>query len=76
VRDRLQRLERDGVISGYHAALDPQSVHTGTAAFVALRFEEAAGVVKCEFRLRPSAGICEPAAFAMSDGAAARLDRT
>ena len=42
VRDRVQRLERDGVISGYHAALDPPSVDAGTAAFVALRFEEAA----------------------------------
>lgn len=39
VRDRLQRLERDGVITGYHADLDPVSVAAGTAAFVALRFE-------------------------------------
>lgn len=42
VRDRLQRLERDGVITGYHAALDPLSVHAGTAAFVAVRFDDAA----------------------------------
>lgn len=38
-RDRLQRLERDGVITGYHATLDPLSVNAGTAAFIALRFE-------------------------------------
>jgi Lrp/AsnC family leucine-responsive transcriptional regulator len=42
VRDRLQRLERDGVIAGYHARLDPVSVNAGTAAFVALRFEPGA----------------------------------
>ncbi|MFJ6671362.1 Lrp/AsnC family transcriptional regulator [Actinosynnema sp. NPDC091369] len=39
VRDRLQRLERDGVISGYHAELAPTEVEAGTAAFVALRFD-------------------------------------
>lgn len=39
VRDRLQRLERDGVIEGYHAELAPTEVEAGTAAFVALRFE-------------------------------------
>jgi Lrp/AsnC family transcriptional regulator, leucine-responsive regulatory protein len=38
VRDRLQRLERDKVITGYHASLDPASVNGGTAAFIALRF--------------------------------------
>ncbi|MEV0648847.1 Lrp/AsnC family transcriptional regulator [Phytomonospora sp. NPDC050363] len=39
VRDRLQRLERDGVISGYRAIVDPDAVGAGTAAFIALRFE-------------------------------------
>ncbi|MFE9749568.1 Lrp/AsnC family transcriptional regulator [Saccharothrix saharensis] len=39
VRDRLQRLERDGVIEGYHAELAPTEVEAGTAAFVALRFD-------------------------------------
>jgi Lrp/AsnC family leucine-responsive transcriptional regulator len=39
VRDRLQRLEHDGVITGYHAGLDPASVDAGTAAFIGLRFE-------------------------------------
>lgn len=38
VRDRVLRLERDGVISGYHAALDPAAVSAATAAFVAIRF--------------------------------------
>ncbi|MFE7114238.1 Lrp/AsnC family transcriptional regulator [Streptomyces sp. NPDC057654] len=42
VRDRLQRLERDGVITGYHANLDPASVDAGTAAFVSLRFDPGA----------------------------------
>ncbi|MET7301033.1 Lrp/AsnC family transcriptional regulator [Embleya sp. NPDC005575] len=39
VRDRLQRLERDGVITGYHAAFAPAAVEAGTAAFIALRFD-------------------------------------
>lgn len=38
VRDRLDNLERDGVVSGYRVALDPVAVGAGTAAFVALRF--------------------------------------
>ncbi|MFG3251991.1 Lrp/AsnC family transcriptional regulator [Streptomyces sp. NPDC048172] len=42
VRERLQRLERDGVITGYHAALDPGSVEADTAAYIALRFEHSA----------------------------------
>jgi Lrp/AsnC family transcriptional regulator, leucine-responsive regulatory protein len=39
VRDRLQRLERDGVIAGYHADFAPDAVDAGTAAFIALRFD-------------------------------------
>ncbi|WP_394834607.1 Lrp/AsnC family transcriptional regulator [Pendulispora rubella] len=39
VRDRLLRLEREGVITGYHATVDPAAVGGGTAAFVALRFQ-------------------------------------
>ncbi|WP_433323145.1 Lrp/AsnC family transcriptional regulator [Spirillospora sp. CA-294931] len=51
VRDRLQRLERDGVITGYRANLDPVSVDADTAAFIALRFEsgEAAKVIVNEW---------------------------
>ncbi|MFI1583346.1 Lrp/AsnC family transcriptional regulator [Embleya sp. NPDC020630] len=39
VRERIQRLERDGVITGYHAELAPARVDAGTAAFIALRFD-------------------------------------
>jgi Lrp/AsnC family leucine-responsive transcriptional regulator len=38
VRDRVLRLERDRVITGYHAALDPAAAAAATAAFVAVRF--------------------------------------
>ena len=38
VRDRVLRLERDGVIGGYHADLVPDAVDGATAAFVSLRF--------------------------------------
>lgn len=60
VRDRLQRLERDRVINGYHASLDPKSVDAGTAAFVALRFgpSEATRAVVNE-RLRAEACVLE-----------------
>jgi Lrp/AsnC family leucine-responsive transcriptional regulator len=36
VHERLQRLERTGVISSYAALVDPVAVGAGTAAFVAL----------------------------------------
>ncbi|MBH5333376.1 Lrp/AsnC family transcriptional regulator [Streptomyces pactum] len=38
VRERIQRLERDQVITGYRAAVAPESVDAATAAFIALRF--------------------------------------
>lgn len=38
VRDRLDKLSRDGVITGYRAVVDPNAVSAGTAAFVAVRF--------------------------------------
>ena len=38
VRDRILRLERDGIIAGYYARLDPEAVEGETAAFVSLRF--------------------------------------
>lgn len=38
VRDRLNALERQGVISGYRVVVDPETVNLGTAAFVKLRF--------------------------------------
>ena len=33
--ERVRRLERDGVITGYHARLDPQQVGAGLLVFVA-----------------------------------------
>jgi Lrp/AsnC family transcriptional regulator, leucine-responsive regulatory protein len=38
VRDRLDKLARDGVVDGYRAVVAPQAVGADTAAFVALRF--------------------------------------
>jgi Lrp/AsnC family transcriptional regulator, leucine-responsive regulatory protein len=38
VRDRLDKLLRDGVVTGYRAVVEPHAVGAGTAAFVALRF--------------------------------------
>ena len=37
VADRVQRLERSGVISGYHAAVDPKAVGYPIAAVVRVR---------------------------------------
>ena len=39
VHDRVGRMEEAGVITGYHARVDPRSVDLGTAAFVGLRIE-------------------------------------
>ncbi|MFH8370368.1 Lrp/AsnC family transcriptional regulator [Streptomyces sp. NPDC018031] len=39
VRERIQRLERDGVITGYQATVAPESVDAATAAFISLRFD-------------------------------------
>ncbi|MFD7942896.1 Lrp/AsnC family transcriptional regulator [Streptomyces sp. NPDC059744] len=38
VRDRLDKLSRDGVVTGYRAVVEPRTVGAGTAAFVTLRF--------------------------------------
>jgi Lrp/AsnC family transcriptional regulator, leucine-responsive regulatory protein len=37
VADRLQRLERDGVIRGYHADLDPAALGCGLSAIIRVR---------------------------------------
>jgi Lrp/AsnC family leucine-responsive transcriptional regulator len=37
VADRVQRLERAGVITGYHAVVDPQALGYPIAAFVRIR---------------------------------------
>ncbi|MFI7610382.1 Lrp/AsnC family transcriptional regulator [Nonomuraea terrae] len=42
VRDRLDKLSRDGVVTGYRAIVEPAEVGAGTAAFVALRFSSVA----------------------------------
>lgn len=38
VRERLNALQRRGVIVGYRVVLDPDSIGAGTAAYVSLRF--------------------------------------
>ncbi|MEH1129761.1 Lrp/AsnC family transcriptional regulator [Micromonospora sp. CPCC 206061] len=43
VRDRLDKLSREGVVTGHRAVIDPQAVGAGTAAFVALRFSSEPG---------------------------------
>ncbi|MEV1004160.1 Lrp/AsnC family transcriptional regulator [Nonomuraea sp. NPDC050202] len=43
VRDRLDKLSRDGVITGYRAVVEPAAVGAGTAAFIALRFSSEPG---------------------------------
>jgi Lrp/AsnC family leucine-responsive transcriptional regulator len=37
VADRIQRLERDGVITGYHAAIDPRALGFALSAVVRIR---------------------------------------
>jgi Lrp/AsnC family leucine-responsive transcriptional regulator len=41
VAERVRRLERQGVITGYHARIDPNRVGGGIVAFVELRCEPA-----------------------------------
>ncbi|WP_431040897.1 Lrp/AsnC family transcriptional regulator [Streptomyces sp. P1-3] len=56
VRERMQRLERDGVITGYQATVAPERVDAATAAFIALRFgpgEEARATVDEALRREP-----------------------
>lgn len=43
MRDRLDKLARDGVVTGYRAVVEPRAVGAGTAAFVALRFNSEPG---------------------------------
>jgi len=40
VHDRVNRMEEAGVISGYHAAVDPAATGFGASAFVGLRVEQ------------------------------------
>src|SRR6056297_2957390 len=40
VHDRVNRMEEAGVITGYHAKVDPKAVDLGISAFVGLRVEQ------------------------------------
>jgi Lrp/AsnC family leucine-responsive transcriptional regulator len=40
--DRVRRLEEKGIIKGYHAAVDPDSVGIGMAALIAVSLSSAA----------------------------------
>ncbi len=40
VHDRVNRMEEAGVITGYHANVDPKEVSLGISAFVGLRVEQ------------------------------------
>jgi Lrp/AsnC family transcriptional regulator, leucine-responsive regulatory protein len=43
VRERLDKLSREGVITGYRAVIEPQAIGADIAAFVALRFSSEPG---------------------------------
>jgi Lrp/AsnC family leucine-responsive transcriptional regulator len=60
VRERVLRLERAGVITGYHASLDPAAVDASTAAFVSVRFSpELRGRTKVNAALRAEPCVLE-----------------
>ncbi|RYZ74758.1 MAG: winged helix-turn-helix transcriptional regulator [Lysobacteraceae bacterium] len=48
--ERVRRLERDGVITGYHARLDPRSVKAGLLVFVEISLTYKSGDIFEEFR--------------------------
>jgi Lrp/AsnC family leucine-responsive transcriptional regulator len=48
--ERVRRLERDGVITGYHARLDPQLVGAGLLVFVEISLAYKSGDIFEEFR--------------------------
>lgn len=52
VADRVTRLERDGVITGYHAAIDPAAVGLGASALVGVYQREGADADKVVDQLR------------------------
>jgi Lrp/AsnC family leucine-responsive transcriptional regulator len=59
VRDRVLRLEHAGVITGYHASLDPAAVKAGTAAFVAVRLNPERDRTKVHAALRAEPSVLE-----------------
>lgn len=48
--ERVKRLERDGIISGYHARLDPKSLGQGLLVFVQIKLAAKSGARFDEFR--------------------------
>jgi Lrp/AsnC family transcriptional regulator for asnA, asnC and gidA len=40
VHDRVKRMEEEGVITGYHATVDPKEVGLGISAIVGMRVEQ------------------------------------
>ena len=48
--ERVRRLERDGVIQGYHARLDPQRLSAGLLVFVQIGLAYKSGDIFEEFR--------------------------
>jgi Lrp/AsnC family transcriptional regulator, leucine-responsive regulatory protein len=67
VRDRVLRLERAGVITGYHASLDPAAVEASTAAFVAVRLRPERDRKKVDAALRAEACVLEAHEIAGED---------
>lgn len=57
VHERLRRLERDGVVTGYQADVDPSALGGGTLAFVAVRVAPGppdSGEIEASLRDEPS----------------------
>jgi Lrp/AsnC family leucine-responsive transcriptional regulator len=52
VHDRVARLERDGVVTGYHAALTPAAVGLGVGALVGILLQEGGEQDEVAERLR------------------------
>lgn len=48
--ERVKRLERDGVIAGYHARLDPQALGLGLLVFVEIKLSAKSGAIFDDFR--------------------------
>ncbi len=67
VRDRVMRLEHAGVITGYHASLDPAAVKAGTAAFVAIRLKPERDRTKVHAALRAEPSVLEAHEIAGED---------
>jgi Lrp/AsnC family transcriptional regulator for asnA, asnC and gidA len=58
VHDRVNKLEEEGVIEGYHAKVDPKAAGYGISAFVGIRVEQGGEWDTLE-RLRDIDGIQE-----------------